>query len=150
MYFFFFFSSRRRHTRCALVTGVQTCALPICSFRSSVSGVFSIFPRHFGLVLQLVCRVLHGRGSSIVVRNVSLFFHHAGLVFQNISLIFASVLNRIFLLRLASCKHKTARMREPPERAFPGKDSCYPPSEHVQANYSIGRAACRGGGGLKG
>src|SRR3546814_6581595 len=27
--FIFFFSSRRRHTRCALVTGVQTCALPI-------------------------------------------------------------------------------------------------------------------------
>src|SRR3546814_7682568 len=26
----FFFSSRIRHTRCALVTGVQTCALPIC------------------------------------------------------------------------------------------------------------------------
>src|SRR3546814_4524549 len=26
----FCFSSRRRHTRCALVTGVQTCALPIC------------------------------------------------------------------------------------------------------------------------
>src|SRR6184192_1095166 len=29
MFFFFFFSSRRRHTRCRLVTGVQTCALPI-------------------------------------------------------------------------------------------------------------------------
>src|SRR3546814_6700423 len=29
MTFVFFFSSRRRHTRCALVTGVQTCALPI-------------------------------------------------------------------------------------------------------------------------
>src|SRR3546814_3985576 len=29
--FFCFFSSRRRHTRCALVTGVQTCALPICA-----------------------------------------------------------------------------------------------------------------------
>src|SRR3546814_6078177 len=29
MSFMFFFSSRRRHTRCALVTGVQTCALPI-------------------------------------------------------------------------------------------------------------------------
>src|SRR3546814_5822757 len=27
--FCFFFSSSRRHTRCALVTGVQTCALPI-------------------------------------------------------------------------------------------------------------------------
>src|SRR3546814_17624890 len=29
MLILFFFSSRRRHTRCALVTGVQTCALPI-------------------------------------------------------------------------------------------------------------------------
>src|SRR3546814_6888926 len=29
--FIVFFSSRRRHTRCALVTGVQTCALPICT-----------------------------------------------------------------------------------------------------------------------
>src|SRR3546814_5169812 len=34
LYVFFFFSSRRRHTRCALVTGVQTCALPICRNRS--------------------------------------------------------------------------------------------------------------------
>src|SRR3546814_2178800 len=32
-WFFFFFSSRRRHTRCALVTGVQTCALPISEQR---------------------------------------------------------------------------------------------------------------------
>src|SRR3546814_14326305 len=29
VFVYFFFSSRRRHTRCALVTGVQTCALPI-------------------------------------------------------------------------------------------------------------------------
>src|SRR3546814_20439774 len=29
----FFFASRRRHTRCALVTGVQTCALPILLLR---------------------------------------------------------------------------------------------------------------------
>src|SRR3546814_4808141 len=32
-FYVFFFSSRRRHTRCALVTGVQTCALPICRCR---------------------------------------------------------------------------------------------------------------------
>src|SRR3546814_4800039 len=32
-----FFSSRRRHTRCALVTGVQTCALPILPGASSGS-----------------------------------------------------------------------------------------------------------------
>src|SRR3546814_9325177 len=30
--FLYFFSSRRRHTICALVTGVQTCALPIFAF----------------------------------------------------------------------------------------------------------------------
>src|SRR3546814_9437635 len=33
---FFFFSSRRRHTRCALVTGVQTCALPISISRVGI------------------------------------------------------------------------------------------------------------------
>src|SRR3546814_6247559 len=32
----FFFSSRRRHTRCALVTGVQTCALPISKLLRAV------------------------------------------------------------------------------------------------------------------
>src|SRR3546814_4497731 len=32
MILWFFFSSRRRHTRCALVTGVQTCALPILPY----------------------------------------------------------------------------------------------------------------------
>src|SRR3546814_5193510 len=36
----FFFSSSRRHTRCALVTGVQTCALPI----STTSGA-ALLPR---------------------------------------------------------------------------------------------------------
>src|SRR3546814_5779813 len=35
--FFFFFSSRRRHTICALVTGVQTCALPISWWTGSTS-----------------------------------------------------------------------------------------------------------------
>src|SRR3546814_4172504 len=48
----FFFSSRRRHTRCALVTGVQTCALPISAFvpsldrqRRPVNGVQRLYPR---------------------------------------------------------------------------------------------------------
>src|SRR3546814_3227012 len=36
--YFFFFSSRRRHTRCALVTGVQTCALPICTVYMDNTG----------------------------------------------------------------------------------------------------------------
>src|SRR3546814_6352039 len=33
MVYLFFFASRRRHTGCALVTGVQTCALPIFAWR---------------------------------------------------------------------------------------------------------------------
>src|SRR3546814_8004033 len=36
--YLFFYSSRSRHTRCALVTGVQTCALPI-------SAIFASRPR---------------------------------------------------------------------------------------------------------
>src|SRR3546814_7227921 len=36
----FFFSSRRRHTRCALVTGVQTCALPILADAKSNALLF--------------------------------------------------------------------------------------------------------------
>src|SRR3546814_6839632 len=49
VFFFFFFSSRRRHTRCALVTGVQTCALPISQgtvFGKNISaGVINVVTR---------------------------------------------------------------------------------------------------------
>src|SRR3546814_8906438 len=37
-----FFASRRRHTRCALVTGVQTCALPISRQLTRTHG--RVFP----------------------------------------------------------------------------------------------------------
>src|SRR3546814_10551423 len=40
----FVFSSRRRHTRCALVTGVQTCALPI--LRDTGCRVFIVHARN--------------------------------------------------------------------------------------------------------
>src|SRR3546814_4613357 len=38
----FVFSSRRRHTRCALVTGVQTCALPISAAAGRAIGIGAI------------------------------------------------------------------------------------------------------------
>src|SRR3546814_1173159 len=64
---FFFFSSRRRHTSCALVTGVQTCALPIsrlavdrvehgCAAGAAV-GVAVV-----GVELLLVARVAQAQG----------------------------------------------------------------------------------------
>src|SRR3546814_3938541 len=46
----FFFSSRRRHTRCALVTGVQTCALPICIALHPVIAVDALEGTLLGLV----------------------------------------------------------------------------------------------------
>src|SRR3546814_10921922 len=53
-----FFSSRRRQTRGSLVTGVQTCALPICRARPLL---FRIPLRHHGLL----CRKLPGRAWSL-------------------------------------------------------------------------------------
>src|SRR3546814_6596834 len=46
--YYFFFSSRRRHTRCALVTGVQTCALPICQHAWDERGDEKIDQRYIG------------------------------------------------------------------------------------------------------
>src|SRR3546814_14682106 len=50
---FFFFSSRRRHTRCALVTGVQTCALPIFGVGGAVLLGGDVRPFGAELVVQL-------------------------------------------------------------------------------------------------
>src|SRR3546814_20589246 len=79
LYFFvvFFFSSRRRHTRCALVTGVQTCALPICRGCGRGSGR-SCWPRRPACCRYArrqaragrIRRCLHaGPGSSSTVRG---------------------------------------------------------------------------------
>src|SRR3546814_3559319 len=70
--FCFFFSSRRRHTRCALVTGVQTCALPIygvsVSFRTcgsiSIEARTPASSRDHGVVVvfrfQAIAQASHG------------------------------------------------------------------------------------------
>src|SRR3546814_8142685 len=47
-YLIFFFSSRRRHTRCALVTGVQTCALPIFKCYDSARDGTARWSAHTG------------------------------------------------------------------------------------------------------
>src|SRR3546814_7832455 len=45
---YFFFSSRRRDTRCALVTGVQTCALPIFDGEGTMVSYTSTIESAFG------------------------------------------------------------------------------------------------------
>src|SRR3546814_3813381 len=63
----FFFSSRRRHTRCALVTGVQTCALPI-----SVAFLEIAEPRcqrrqreGIGAEIHLAVAIAEGEGAAL-------------------------------------------------------------------------------------
>src|SRR3546814_7104651 len=60
----YFFSIRRRHTRCALVTGVQTCALPI-SLRAAKPGdtvlVTGTCRESVNVTAEMVRIVLHGQ-----------------------------------------------------------------------------------------
>src|SRR3546814_17742663 len=69
--FYFFFSSRRRHTRCALVTGVQTCALPISVNMRVWAAVDNYWDLRFDLyrnALQVLGRA--GLSMPIPVREV--------------------------------------------------------------------------------
>src|SRR3546814_8707004 len=50
--FFFFFSSRRRHTSCALVTGVQTCALPILGGAPMPPALMERLEQQLGVTVQ--------------------------------------------------------------------------------------------------
>src|SRR3546814_19876208 len=77
----FFFSSRRRHTRCASVTGVQTCALPISSPAArdafaSAAGELERYPDASGAIVREAiaatydldpARIIYGNGSDEVL-----------------------------------------------------------------------------------
>src|SRR3546814_13873166 len=65
----FFFSSRRRHTRCALVTGVQTCALPISVLLSTLQDKDD--PSTSSGRTVLIISVRHNRSSPLHKRRRS-------------------------------------------------------------------------------
>src|SRR3546814_8579539 len=63
--FFFFFSSRRRHTSCALVTGVQTCALPISVVLKGDAETYR--------PISEVIRKTHYHGLDLIPANLHLY-----------------------------------------------------------------------------
>src|SRR3546814_9998829 len=66
-WFFLFVSSRRRHTRCALVTGVQTCALPIYSLGQVIYGLPSTVPVTLDMMCNHGAAVVRGSYHSLVL-----------------------------------------------------------------------------------
>src|SRR3546814_2557847 len=108
MLLFFFFSSRRRHTRCALVTGVQTCALPICPMIALVgarnaSAAACRFAR--GLAQEL------GRQGATVVsglaRGIDTAVHEGSLASGTIAVI-ASGIDIVFPPQNAALQERIA------------------------------------------
>src|SRR3546814_8139064 len=65
----FFFSSRRRHTRCALVTGVQTCALPILAATWLTVPPFLAGTRSSTVRGSLICPARSSSDHPIVTRG---------------------------------------------------------------------------------
>src|SRR3546814_3827925 len=92
----FVFASRRRHTRCALVTGVQTCALPIFALPAFgiVSDLLSVHARRniFGYRMMVWAIVAIGGLSFVVWAHhmyVSGMHPYFGFFFATTTLIIA-------------------------------------------------------------
>src|SRR3546814_5846422 len=85
----FFFASGSRHTRCALVTGVQTCALPIL-FGDGISCLpahlgADAYPSYLIVMPAEVLATLYGKyGAQLLEQNVRCFLQARGKVNQGI------------------------------------------------------------------
>src|SRR3546814_20289984 len=74
-----FLSSRRRHTRCALVTGVQTCALPICRLTAAAAADGSALPPPKGRTLSINWPLWQQGGMDIDAQSKEMMWRKAGL-----------------------------------------------------------------------
>src|SRR3546814_3170743 len=94
----FFFSSRRRHTRCALVTGVQTCALPI--YISPSCFTFS-----FALDFVLFSTIIH----YFLLPSILHFFFTFQLSFIYFIIIISNKHLCIQKIGIASCRERVCQ-----------------------------------------
>src|SRR6184192_4719772 len=72
----FFFSSRRRHTRCRLVTGVQTCALPISTSLSVADCEVGVCASRAGV--EVLATELYGDARLSPDETLQRLLEHAG------------------------------------------------------------------------
>src|SRR3546814_17047933 len=102
IFLFFFFSSRRRHTRCALVTGVQTCALPILQlFTSGTTGEpKAALLRHNNLLSYILGTIEFASADEDEATLVSVPPYHIAGISALLSSIYA--IRRLVLLPLFS------------------------------------------------
>src|SRR3546814_10677967 len=77
MLLFFFFSSKRRHTRCALVTGVQTCALPIYDVARLCGGIEPVRVKADHAESRICLREGCGKAPAVIFRKIEII-HGAG------------------------------------------------------------------------
>src|SRR3546814_9264930 len=90
--FVLFFSSRRRHTRCALVTGVQTCALPI------LEGFFEVFAVAVISFIFVKLGLVRGKSATINVLLATIVFMAGGVLGMFHHLYFAGVTTGVIAL----------------------------------------------------
>src|SRR3546814_5486021 len=102
-----FFASRRRHTRCALVTGVQTCALPISAFSletwagqapeaAAIAGTTlttGVVAAGIALVLALGCLENEQR-RGVTLTNRALWLLYAPLLVPQVAFLFGAQVDR--------------------------------------------------------
>src|SRR3546814_5278192 len=99
--FVFCFSSRRRHTRCALVTGVQTCALPISKELRQLVKVYPDIPQLKNLLMGAYAAT--GNMSEAHEINQQLLTHHPDYLFGKINDAFRRKIGR------ASCRERVCQ-----------------------------------------
>src|SRR3546814_5546981 len=75
-----FFSSRRRHTGCALVTGVQTCARPICGAGVGAIVIGRLLPRASVAMTEINAAALRFARINAAAANVSATAHHGNCI----------------------------------------------------------------------